>query len=115
MRHIKKFESFGIETVEEGVAFKSSKTIDKKTEFRPDRKEDFRKKISDHIKSQGLSTKKIGDDFEIMSKGEMVGQVMFRDKDISVKKAGSKFSDKFDYTELGKIKSTITGIIKNSK
>ena len=37
---------------------------------------------------------------------------MLRDDYIGVKKKGAKFTDEFDYTELGKIKSKINDIVK---
>ena len=37
---------------------------------------------------------------------------MFRDDYIGVKKEGGKFTDKFEYTELGKIKKHLTDLIK---
>lgn len=40
---------------------------------------------------------------------------MFREDYIGVKKEGNKFPKEFEYTELGKIKSEITDIIKKSK
>jgi hypothetical protein len=40
---------------------------------------------------------------------------MFREDYIGVKKEGNKFPKEFKYTELGKIKSEITDIIKGSK
>ena len=62
----------------------------------------------------GAKIKKVGNDFEIHH-GEHIAQVMFREDYIGVKKEGNKFPKEFKYTELGKIKSEITDIIKNSK
>jgi hypothetical protein len=40
---------------------------------------------------------------------------MFRDDYVGVKKQGVKFTDEFEYTEFGKIKSKLTEIIKSCK
>ena len=58
--------------------------------------------------------KKVGNDFEIHHEGERIAQGMFREDYIGVKKEGNKFPKEFEYTELGKIKSEITDIIKKA-
>jgi hypothetical protein len=82
--------------------------------------ERFQDTIKNFIKSHDCKVKQVGDDFEIHSDGEHVGQVMFRKDGITVKKQGSKFGKEFDFNELGKVKSEIkkltesdlTGIVK---
>lgn len=64
----------------------------------------------DLIKSKGLTTKQVGSDLEMTHKGEMVAQIMFRDDYVGVKEVGVKFTDKFKYSEWGKIKSAISKI-----
>lgn len=101
MKHLKTFNLF------EGVAMKSSKSGDSDV-----KKEGFRTKIEDFIKSKKCSTKKVGNDFEIHCDGENIAQIMFRDEYISVKKNGNKFPKEFKYQEFGNIKKEITEIIK---
>ena len=69
--------------------------------------ERFQDTIKNFIKSHDCKVKQVGDDFEIHSDGEHVGQVMFRKDGITVKKQGSKFGKEFDFNELGKVKSEI--------
>jgi len=102
-------------SVSEGVTHKDTKKPFHTKASDPDKKEDFRTKINSHVKSQGLKTKQVGNDFEILHDGDMIAQVMFRDDYIGVKKKGVKFVDEFKYNELGKIKSKITEIIKSVK
>ncbi len=109
MKHLKKFELF------EGRTEKAVKTSDKHTEVKADRKESMRKSVKDHIKSLGGKIVQVGDDFEIHMDTEDIAQVMFRKDYIAVKKEGNKFPKEFEYTELGKIKSEITSIIKSCK
>jgi hypothetical protein len=104
MKHLKNFDLF------EGKTMKS--TTDKDTDVR---KENFRKTISSLIKSKGCDTKTVGDDFEIHCGEDHIGQVIFRDKFVGVKKKGVKFTDEFKYDELGKIKAKISEIIKACK
>jgi hypothetical protein len=40
---------------------------------------------------------------------------MFRDDYIGIKKVGVKFTDEFEYTQLGDIKKALTKIINNCK
>lgn len=99
----------------EGVAYKASVRKDKKLEVNEDKKDQMRKKVADHVKSQNCKTKQIGNDLEIHQDEKHVAQVMFRKDYIGIKKEGSKFPKEFGYDELGKIKSEITDIIKSHK
>ena len=110
MKHIQKFESFGIK---EGVAFKDAKNQHGKEIWDPKKKDDFRTKIKDLVKSKGLDTKQVGNDIEILHNKVMIAQVMFRDEYVGVKKKGVKFADEFKYTELGKIKAKVGDICKD--
>jgi hypothetical protein len=96
----------------EGKAEKASKNpYGNKT--KQDKKDQLRKSVEDHIKNKECKTKQVGDDFEIHFDGEHIGQVMFRDEKITVKKKGEKFGEEFKYNELGKIKAEITSVIKD--
>lgn len=96
----------------EGKAEKASKNpYGNKT--KEDKKDQLRKAVEDHIKNKECKTKQVGDDFEIHCDGEHIGQVMFRDEKITVKKKQEKFGKEFKYNELGKIKAEITSVIKN--
>lgn len=109
MKHLQNFDLF------EGRTFKDTKKPHAKKAWDPDKKADFREKIEDHVKSQGLKTKKVGNDIEIHHDDKMIAQVMFRDSYVGVKEKGAKHTDEFEYTELGKIKSKVSEIIKSSK
>jgi hypothetical protein len=87
-----------------------------------DKKDQLRKLVEDHIKNKDAKVKKVGDDFEIHYDGTHIGQVMFRDNAVTVKKKlkkndreegekKDKFGKEFKYDELGKIKKEITSII----
>jgi len=78
-----------------------------------DKKDQLRKSVEDHIKTKECKAKQVGDDFEIHCDGEHIGQVMFRNDVITVKKKGEKFGKDFKYDQLGKIKAEITTIIKD--
>ena len=101
--------------VYEGATEKAAKRKDKNLEVNPDKLESMRKKVKDHVESQDCKTKKVGDDFEVHFNDEHIAQVMFRKDYIAVKKEGSKFPKEFEYTELGKIKSELSDIIKSKK
>jgi hypothetical protein len=109
MKHLKGFNLF------EGKAFKATANKDKKKAFDADQKETFRDKVTSHVKSQGCSTKQVGNDLEIHCDGDHIAQVMFRDDYIGIKKVGVKFTDEFEYTQLGDIKKALTKIINNCK
>jgi len=96
----------------EGKAEKASKNpYGKKTQ--EDKKDQLRKAVEDHIKTKECLTKQVGDDFEIHCDKKHIGQVMFRNDVITVKKKGDKFGKEFKYDQLGKIKIEITTIIKD--
>jgi hypothetical protein len=75
----------------------------------------FREMIENHVSGLGAKTKKIGSDLEVHFNGEHILQVMFREDYIGVKKQGNKFPKEFEYSELGKIKSELSDLIKKSK
>ena len=99
MKYLKTFE---------GVTMKASKSKDSDV-----KKESFRKKVEDYIKSKDCKIKQVGDDFEVHCGDDKLAQVMFRDEYIGVKKVGNKFPKEFKYNEFGKLKSEISDIIKN--
>jgi predicted CopG family antitoxin len=74
----------------------------------------FQGMIEGHVYGLGAKIKQVGNDFEIHYGGEHIAQVMFREDYIGVKKEGNKFPKEFEYTELGKIKSEITDLIKKA-
>jgi hypothetical protein len=74
----------------------------------------FQGMIESHVYGLGAKIKQVGNDFEIHYGGEHIAQVMFREDYIGVKKEGNKFPKEFEYTELGKIKSEITDLIKKA-
>ena len=114
--NIEMLDDLIVESLNEGVTEKSVRTKDKKTEVKADKKDSFRKKIKDVIESnKDCKTKQTGDDFEIHCCDEHIGQVMFRDDYVGVKKVGNKFPKEFGYEELGKIKAEISSIIKSCK
>jgi ribosomal protein S19 len=101
--------------VTEGKTFKATKVPYEKDAWDEDKKEIFRKTIKDHVKSQNCTTKQVGNDFEIHCGDKHIVQVMFRDTKVAIKKIGTKFPKEFKYTDLGKIKSELTEIIKSCK
>ena len=109
MKYLNTFSLF------EGATEKAAKRKDKNLEINPDKLESMRKKVKDHVESQDCKTKKVGDDFEVHFNNEHIAQVMFRKDYIAVKKEGNKFPKEFEYTELGKIKSELSDIIKSNK
>lgn len=109
MKYLNTFSLF------EGATEKAAKRKDKNLEINPDKLESMRKKVKDHVESQDCKTKKVGDDFEVHYNDEHIAQVMFRKDYIAVKKEGNKFPKEFEYTELGKIKSELSDIIKSNK
>lgn len=109
MRHLKDFNLF------EGKTFKATANKNKKQIWDTDQKEAFRDKVNSHVKSQNCKTKQVGNDLEIHCDDKHIAQVMFRDDYVGIKKQGVKFTDEFEYTQLGEIKRKLTEIIKNSK
>ena len=103
------------EEITEGVTEKAAKRKDKHLEVNPDKMEQMRKKVKDHVESQGCETKQVGDDLEIHLDKKHIAQVMFRKEYIGVKRVGNKFPKELEYTELGKIKSELSDIIKSNK
>lgn len=110
MKHIQNINNFF-----EGKTFQDVKKMHPKRAWDPNKKEDFRKKVKDHVKSQGLKTKQVGNDLEVIHNDDMIAQILFRDQYIGIKKIGNKFIDEFEYNELGNIKSKISEIIKSCK
>ena len=113
-----KGETTKITKVKEGQAYKSTKGIKDKTIGKEglkltDRKESFRNQIESLLKShKSLEVKRVGNDFEVHKDSKMILQIMFRDGYIGLKKSDAKFTDEFDYNQLGKIKSKINEIVK---
>ena len=106
MKNIVSFNLF------EGKAEKAAKNpYGNKT--KEDKKDQLRKSVEDHIKNKDCKAKQVGDDFEIHCDDEHIGQVMFRNDVITVKKKGDKFGKDFKYDQLGKIKAEITTMIKD--
>ena len=101
MKYLKTFE---------GVTMKSSKSKDSDV-----KKESFRKKVEDYIKSQDCKVKQVGNDFEVHCGDEKLAQVMFRNDYMGVKKEGSKLPKEFKYNEFGKLKSELSSIMKSNK
>ena len=75
------------------------------------KKETFREKIENFLKSKGCEIKQVGDDFEVHVNDEHVAQVMFRNDKMSVKKQGNKFGKDFEYNQLGDVKKELSKII----
>ena len=101
-------------TTKEGKIFNDVRSgLYPKKSWDPNKKRDFRDKIKNHVKSKGFETKQVGNDLEIICDDKMIAQVMFRDNYVGVRKNGNKFTDEFEYTELGKIKLKISEITKN--
>lgn len=99
----------------EGATEKAAKRKDKNLEINPDKIQQMRKKVEDHVKSLMAKTKKSGNDLEVHLDDEHIAQIMFRKDYVGVKKEGNKFTKEFEYTELGKIKSELSDIIKSKK
>lgn len=100
----------------EGKAFKAMKTPYSPEPWDRDKKEEFRIKLKSIIKSFSSKIKinQIGNDFELINSDSdsLIAQVMFRLDHIGIKKDGDKFTDKFGYDELGKIKKKLSEILK---
>ncbi len=114
MKHLKEFNLF------EGRTFKDNKKPYAKKSYDPDKKEDFREKIEDMMKSKKIETKRVGNDLEIIVNDCVIIQVMFRNDYVGIKnkstiKTSDKFTKEFKYNELGKIKEAISKIISDSK
>ena len=109
MKHLESYKKF------EGSTFKDTKKEHPKHDWDPDKISDFRDKLETYVGSQDCKVKKVGSDLEINLLGKHIGQIMFRKDFVSIKKMGEKFPKEFKYTELGKIKSAINNVIKDSK
>lgn len=107
MKYLKRFN--------EGATEKAAKRKDKNLEINPDKMDQMRKKVKDHVISQGCETRRTGDDFEVHLNDEHIAQVMFRKDYIGVKKVGNKFPKELGYDELGKVKTELSDIIKSCK
>ena len=103
MENLKSFNQF----VNEGKLMKS-KSVDSDV-----KKEQFREKVNNYVKSQDCKTKQVGDDFELHCNDEHIAQIMFRDDYIGIKKEGNKFPKEFKYNEFGKIKKELSKMIKD--
>ena len=105
MSNIQNWEKFN-----EGRTMKASKEKDSDV-----KKDAFRDKIESHFKSLKCKYKQVGDDFEaeceVSKDGDSI-QVMFRPDYIGLKKKGDKHTQEFKYTELGKVKSEISKLLK---
>ncbi len=101
MKNIKGWDSFN-----EGRTMKASKAKDSDVKV-----DSFRDKIESHLKSLDCKYKTVGDDFEVNCDDKSL-QVMFRPDYIALKKKGDKHTQEFKYTELGKVKSEITKLLK---
>ena len=101
MKNIKGWNSFN-----EGRTMKASKEKDSDVKV-----DSFRDKIESHLKSLDCKYKTVGDDFEVNCDDKSL-QVMFRKEYIGVKAKGVKNTQEFKYTELGKVKSEITKLLK---
>jgi hypothetical protein len=75
------------------------------------KKESFREKIENFLKSKGCKLKQVGDDFEVHVDDEHVCQIMFRNDKMTVKKKGNKFGKDFEYNQLGDVKKELTKIL----
>jgi hypothetical protein len=105
MRHLKRFNE-----ILEGKTEKAYKSKDSDV-----KKESFREKIEDFLKSKSCKVKKVGDDFEVYCKyytdWEYICQIMFRNDKMTVKKEGNKFGKDFEYNQLGDVKKELTKIL----
>jgi hypothetical protein len=95
----------------EGKAEKAAKNpYGNKT--KEDKKDQLRKSVEDHIKTKDCKAKQVGDDFEVHCDGEHICQIMFRKTGIKIKSLGDKFGKEFDFTEMGKVKSELSKLLK---
>jgi hypothetical protein len=92
--------------VNEGKVEKSHKSKDSDV-----KKETFRDKVKDFLKSKDCKISQVGDDFEVHKDTEDIVQVMFRNDKITIRKEGNKFGKEFKYNQLGDIKKELTKII----
>ena len=110
MKHLNRFDSFN-----EGKAFKANKKGYGKEHLGEDKIDLIKAKVREHVKSlDNVELGSVGNDFVIEVDGDKVGEIMFRDKYVGLRKEGQKFVDELGYNELGKIKSKINAIIKSA-
>lgn len=100
-----------VDYISEGVTEKAAKIRNKNIDINPDKLDSMRKKIGDHVKSQGCKVKQIGNDFEVHLDDVHIAQIMFRNDKITVRKEGNKFGKDFDYNQLGDVKKELSKII----
>jgi hypothetical protein len=101
MKHLKRFNE-----IVEGKTDKAFKSKDSDV-----KKETFRNKIKDFLKSKGFDISQVGDDFEVHLDTEDILQIMFRNDKMTVKKQGNKFGKDFDYNQLGDVKKELSKIL----
>ncbi len=95
-----------VDYISEGKIEKAYKSKDSDV-----KKEMFRDKIKDFLKSKDCKISQVGDDFEVHKDSEDMVQVMFRNDKITVRKEGNKFGKDFDYNQLGDVKKELSKII----
>lgn len=111
MKHLNKFDTFN-----EGKAFKANKKGYTKEYFGEDKIDLIKAKVKEHVKSlDDVELGSVGNDFVIEVGGDKVGEIMFRDKYVGLRKEGQKFVDELGYNELGKIKFKINAIVNSHK
>lgn len=104
MKHLDRFESYN-----EGKTFRANKGSDNKIEL-------IKSKVKEHINSiDDVEIGNVGNDITISIDGNKVGEIMFRDNYIGLRKEGQKFVDELGYNELGKIKFKINSMINSAK
>jgi hypothetical protein len=109
MKHLKRFNEIKSSWLVEGKLMKSQG-------FDSDvKKEAFRDKVKDFLKSKGCKISQVGDDFEVHLDTEDVLQIMFRNDKMTVRKEGNKFGKEFKYNEFGNIKKEISKIIRTNE
>jgi hypothetical protein len=95
-----------VDFISEGKTDKAFKSKDSDV-----KKETFRDKIKDFLKSKGCDISQVGDDFEVHLDTEDILQIMFRNDKMTVKKQGNKFGKDFEYNQLGDVKKELTKIL----
>ena len=103
MKHIKSFKLF------EGKTQKANDVKHRQKPWDINKSEAIRSKIEEHLKSLQIDYKIIGSDIAAKCCDDTI-EIMFRKDYISVRKKGDKFTDEFEYSELGKVRKKITEI-----
>jgi hypothetical protein len=93
--------------IEEGNLEKSVKSKDYDVKL-----DKFQDSVKNFLKSKDCKIKQVGDDFEVHCDGEHICQIMFRKTGIKIKSLGDKFGKEFDFTEMGKVKSELSKLLK---